>query len=112
MLDLAMVAVLVVVFALLARLRAAERRAGAGADAPQVRVGALTVDLAAGRISGPDDDIRPTRPSGSCSSSWAATLASSSAKPRYLLTRAWDAASSRESQVTQQQLVGCRCQVG
>jgi two-component system KDP operon response regulator KdpE len=46
---------------LLARMRAVSRRQGAEADAPQVRIGDLTVDLAAKRVSRPDGtDIRLT----------------------------------------------------
>jgi two-component system KDP operon response regulator KdpE len=46
---------------LLARMRAALRRAGPPEDAPQVKLGDLVVDLAARRVEGdPDGDIRLT----------------------------------------------------
>jgi len=46
---------------LLARMRAALRRAGPPDDAPQVKLGDLVVDLAARRVEGgPDGDIRLT----------------------------------------------------
>jgi two-component system, OmpR family, KDP operon response regulator KdpE len=46
---------------LLARMRAAVRRVGAGEDLPRIKLGDLTVDLAAKRvISGTGDDIRLT----------------------------------------------------
>ena len=46
---------------LLARMRAALRRAGPPEDSPQVKLGGLVVDLAARRVEGgPDGDIRLT----------------------------------------------------
>ena len=46
---------------LLARMRAAVRRAGPPEDTPQVKLGGLVVDLAARRVEGgPDGDIRLT----------------------------------------------------
>jgi two-component system, OmpR family, KDP operon response regulator KdpE len=45
---------------LLARMRAALRRIGPSEDLPQVRLGDLTIDLAAKRVTGPGADIRLT----------------------------------------------------
>jgi two-component system KDP operon response regulator KdpE len=46
---------------LLARMRAAARRVGAGEDLPRIKLGELTVDLAAKRVTSPSgDDIRLT----------------------------------------------------
>jgi two-component system, OmpR family, KDP operon response regulator KdpE len=51
---------------LLARMRAAARRVGAGEDVPKIRLGDLTVDLAAKRVTSPGkdgtagDDVRLT----------------------------------------------------
>jgi two-component system, OmpR family, KDP operon response regulator KdpE len=62
---------------LLARMRAAVRRAAPAGETPQVRLGGLVVDLAAKRVIGPDGpDIRLTRPSGICWRSCSGTRAS------------------------------------
>jgi two-component system, OmpR family, KDP operon response regulator KdpE len=46
---------------LLARMRAAARRVGAGEDLPRIKLGDLTIDLAAKRVTSPaGDDVRLT----------------------------------------------------
>jgi CheY-like chemotaxis protein len=58
---------------LLARLRAAVRRASPAPDEPVVAAGDFTVDLAAKRVTRGGGDVRLTPPNGSCSRCWCAT---------------------------------------
>jgi two-component system KDP operon response regulator KdpE len=67
---------------LLARLRAATRRATPRPDeAPVVTTDAFTVDLAAKRVSRDGEDVHLTPPSGTCSRCWSATPAAHQPAP-------------------------------
>ena len=63
---------------LLARIRAALRRAAPAPEAPVIATEAFTIDLAAKRVTGPAARSGSPRPSGTCWRSWPGTPTSSS----------------------------------